>query len=74
MKDLWTWSKPLLKTNEIVVEGYQGFTFMKPGLICLKGGDLAQEIMESNTKPEVVDIHLLFQEEYFKEKYLLYVS
>jgi len=74
LKDLWTWSKPLLKTNEIVVEGYQGFTFMKPGLICLKGGALAQEIMESNTKPEVVDIHLLFEEEYFREKYLLYVA
>jgi 16S rRNA (guanine527-N7)-methyltransferase len=72
LKDLWHWAKPLLKINEIVVEGYQGFTFIKPGLICLKGGDLSQEIMESNTKPEMVDIHLLFQEEYFKEKYLLY--
>jgi 16S rRNA (guanine527-N7)-methyltransferase len=74
LKDLWTWARPLLKTNEIVVEGYQGFTFMKPGLICLKGGDLAQEIMESNTKPEVVDIHLLFDEDYFREKYLLFVA
>jgi len=73
LKDLWSWGRPLLKTNNIVVEGYQGFTFMKPGLICLKGGDLAQEIIESDTKPEVVDIHLLFQEDYFKEKYLLYV-
>jgi 16S rRNA (guanine527-N7)-methyltransferase len=74
LKDLWSWAKPLLNRKEIVVEGYQGFTFIKPGLICLKGGDLSQEIMESNTKPEIVDIHLLFQEEYFKEKYLLYVS
>lgn len=74
LKDLWAWAKPLLKMTNIVVEGYQGFTFIKPGLICLKGGDLAQEIMESDTKPEVVDIHLLFEEDYFKEKYLLYVG
>ena len=74
LKDLWNWTKSLLKTKEIIVEGYQGFTFIKPGLICLKGGDLSQEITESNTKPEVVDIHLLFPEDYFKEKYLLYIS
>ncbi|MFN2438896.1 MAG: 16S rRNA (guanine(527)-N(7))-methyltransferase RsmG [Chitinophagaceae bacterium] len=74
LKDLWNWASPLLKTKNIVVEGYQGFTFIKPGLICLKGGDLSQEIMGSNTNPEVVDIHLLFQEDYFKAKYLLYVS
>jgi len=74
LKDLWNWTSALLKTKKIVVEGYQGFTFIKPGLICLKGGDLSQEITESNTKPEVVDIHLLFPEDYFKEKYLLYIS
>jgi len=74
LKDLLNWTKSLLKTKEIIVEGYQGFTFIKPGLICLKGGDLSQEITESNTKPEVVDIHLLFPEDYFKEKYLLYIN
>ncbi len=74
LKDLWSWTRPLLKNKNVIVEGYQGFTFIKPGLICLKGGDLSQEIMESGTKPEVVDIHLLFQEHYFKEKYLLYVG
>jgi len=74
LKDLWCWTRPLLKNKNVIVEGYQGFTFIKPGLICLKGGDLSQEIMESGTKPEVVDIHLLFQEHYFKEKYLLYVG
>jgi 16S rRNA (guanine527-N7)-methyltransferase len=74
LKDLWSWAGPLLKTKNIVVEGYQGFTFIKPGLICLKGGDLSKEIMESDKKPEVVDIHLLFEEDYFREKYLLYVA
>ena len=74
LKDLWSWTRPLLKNKNVIVEGYQGFTFIKPGLICLKGGDLSKEIMESDKKPEVVDIHLLFEEDYFREKYLLYVS
>jgi 16S rRNA (guanine527-N7)-methyltransferase len=47
---------------------------VKPGLICLKGGDLAQEISESGTRPRVVEISTLFEEEYFKEKYMLYVT
>ena len=62
LKDLWFWSKPLLKKGA------------KPGgLICLKGGDLTQEIFESNCKPMVWGIEKLFSESYFKEKYLLQV-
>jgi 16S rRNA (guanine527-N7)-methyltransferase len=45
----------------------------KSGLICLKGGDLAQEISESGARPKMIEISNLFDEEYFKEKYLLYV-
>jgi 16S rRNA (guanine527-N7)-methyltransferase len=44
-----------------------------PGLICLKGGDLAAEIQESGTRPRVISIEDLFKEDFFKEKYLLYV-
>ena len=66
LKDLWKWSKPLLKkvspNNEHV-----------PGLICLKGGDLALEISESNCRPRVMEIYELFAEEFFKQKYTLYV-
>lgn len=65
--DLWKWSKPLLKT----AKGNQSY---KPGLICLKGGDLAQEISDSRLKPKMIEISTLFQEEYFNEKYLLYAS
>jgi 16S rRNA (guanine527-N7)-methyltransferase len=67
LKDLWRWSKPLLKkvrpdnTNDA------------PGLICLKGGDLAAEISESNCRPRVEEIYEIFNEDFFKEKYLLYV-
>ncbi len=66
LKELWTWAKPLLKKenkNEIV-----------NGLICLKGGDLHQEIFESGTRPKMMSVYEIFGEEYFKEKYILYVK
>ena len=44
-----------------------------PGLICLKGGDLTTEIHESGTRPRIMEISEIFQDEYFKMKYLLYV-
>src|SRR5688572_9280928 len=53
LKDLWGWSRPLLKTQQ---EG---------GLICLKGGDLAAEISESNTRPRLIEIKEIFKEEFF---------
>lgn len=45
----------------------------KPGLICLKGGDLAAEIHDSGTKPRIMEIADIFPEDFFKEKYLLFV-
>lgn len=66
LKELWKWAKPLLKTAPITGNQH-------PGLICLKGGDLAQEIQESNTRPRVMEISGIFEEPFFKEKYLLYV-
>jgi 16S rRNA (guanine527-N7)-methyltransferase len=68
LKDLWHWSKPLLKIKPTIQNE------IKPGLICLKGGDLAKEIQESLTKPGVVELSTLFKEAFFLEKYLLYVS
>ncbi|MBK9381867.1 MAG: 16S rRNA (guanine(527)-N(7))-methyltransferase RsmG [Chitinophagaceae bacterium] len=68
LKDLWTWSRPLLH-NKPRTEN----TSIKPGLICLKGGDLAKEIQESGTRPHMIEIKDLFPEDSFKEKYLLYV-
>ena len=43
------------------------------GLICLKGGDLSQEIVESGCKPFIWEIEKIFSEAFFKEKYLLYI-
>jgi len=68
LKTLWSWTYPLLKkkANE---------TQQNPhGLICLKGGELENEIAESGKKPQVWDIHTILKEEFFKEKYILYVK
>ena len=75
LKDLWRWSKPLLKNSSYVLPGSsEEEMIIKSGLICLKGGDLAQEISESGTKPKSLEISKLFEEDFFKEKYLLYVT
>ncbi len=71
LKDLWTWSRPLIRKNK--AEGAAGEDSLANGLICLKGGDLTLEIQESNTRPRLMNIHEIFQEEYFLEKYLVYV-
>ena len=63
LKDLWWWSKPLLKKAS------------KPsGLICLKGGDLAQEIFESGCKPRIWEIEKIFETPFFKDKFLLQIA
>ena len=66
MKELWRWSKPLIKKTKSENENTPN------GLICLKGGDLTQEIQESGCKPYVWDIDTLFPEDYFREKFMLY--
>lgn len=66
LKDLWQWSKPLLKlpvtSNQVI------------GLICLKGGNLNKEIAESGCNLQIYDINKLFEEEFFREKYILLVE
>ena len=78
LKDLWRWSKPLLKKSHAPFvqssESTSSSQLSPPGLICLKGGDLANEIHDSGTRPRVMEITDLFNEESFKMKYLLFVS
>ena len=75
LKDLWRWSKPLLKGSSYKTQGSsEEQILLKSGLICLKGGDLTQEILESGTKPKSIEITDLFDEEFFRGKYLLYVT
>ena len=65
LKDLWHWSKPLLRK-------YQKEDNQPNGLICLKGGDLTTEIHESGCKPFVWEMQRIFQEPYFEQKFMLY--
>jgi 16S rRNA (guanine527-N7)-methyltransferase len=64
LKDLWRWANPVLvkKTNQT------------NSLICLKGGDLHQEIFESGTRPKMMPIYDIFKEDYFKEKFIIQVK
>jgi len=78
LKDLWRWSRPLIKTKKTEVKVIEADketarNRFVPGLICLKGGDLNAEIQESGTRPHVWEIEQLFKEEFFKDKFLLYV-
>lgn len=64
--NLWTWAKPMIRKNR------RGE--FDNGLICLKGGDLHQEISDSLTKPMMWNLVDIFDEEIFKEKFMLYVK
>jgi 16S rRNA (guanine527-N7)-methyltransferase len=64
LKDLWYWSKPLLKKPNTSTSG----------LICLKGGDLTKEIFESGCKPRVWEVEKIFDEPFFKDKHMLQVN
>ena len=64
LKDLWHWSKTLIKKDKNAE--------LPNGLICLKGGDLSKEIFESGCKPFVWEVDKIFTEPYFKDKYILY--
>ncbi|MFL5740388.1 MAG: 16S rRNA (guanine(527)-N(7))-methyltransferase RsmG [Flavisolibacter sp.] len=75
LKELWNWSKPLLKQAQYAIHSTgKADRVLHSGLISLKGGDLSQEISESGARPTLIDISQIFEEEYFKEKYLLYVK
>ena len=70
LKDLWQWTHRLIRNNNEVKKHFMtpGSDELIPcGLICLKGGDLAQEISESMLRPRIWEIEKLFEEEYFKE-------
>ncbi len=66
IKDLWQWSRPFIKKGHDHEHAN--------GLICLKGGDLAQEISESQVRPHLLSIYDIFQEDFFQEKYLVHVA
>ncbi|HRP88784.1 MAG TPA: 16S rRNA (guanine(527)-N(7))-methyltransferase RsmG [Edaphocola sp.] len=66
LKTLWEWAKPIIKKGKT--------TDLANGLICLKGGDLNQEIVESNVRPSLWDLDDIFPGEGFEEKYVVWVG
>lgn len=65
LQTLWQWSRPLLDMKH---EPYYG-------LICLKGGDLAQEVHDVRLKVYQWEIHKkIFQNPWFENKYVLQVK
>ncbi len=67
LKDLWKWSRPLIRKNKQAGEDEPN------GLVCLKGGDLSAEVQESGCRPYALELNSFFEEEWFNEKFLLYV-
>lgn len=64
--DLWRWASPLIrKANKAEFSN---------GLICLKGGDLHEEISASGCRPMMWHLYDIFREDIFKEKFMLYVK
>ncbi len=47
---------------------------MLNGVICLKGGDVSDEVRPFGQRAEVLPISTWFDEEWFQEKYLIYVA
>jgi 16S rRNA (guanine527-N7)-methyltransferase len=66
LADLWKWIRPVLQ------KGRESDEFAN-GLLCLKGGDLKEEIRQSGLRPHLFPIYDIFPEEYFKEKFVVYV-
>lgn len=66
LKDLWRWCRPYIKKRKS--------TELANGLICLKGGDLAQEISESGLRPSLWPVDQLFPEPHFKDKYVVWAG
>ncbi len=74
LRDLWHWSLPILKAKGQGTPALAGDEKIYGGLICLKGGDLTEEIKTSGLNPYIWKIEELFQESFFEEKYVLLVK
>ena len=68
LADLWKWTSKNIRVGQKSDE-------LPNGLICLKGGDLTQEIADSGLKKiaQAWSVHDIFPEPSFEEKYLIYV-
>jgi len=68
LKDLWTWINPIIRRGQKSDE-------LPNGLICLKGGDLSNEINDTGLKRIVQawKVHDIFPEPSFEEKFVVYI-
>lgn len=74
LRDLWRWSLPIIKAKGQGQFAIADDEKIYGGLICLKGGDLTEEVKESGLHPMVWEIEKLFSEDFFRQKYILSVK
>jgi len=65
MKPFYQWVKNKIKPNS--------FNYMKNGILYLKGGDLTEELKESNKRYKLYDLSTYFEEEFFETKKVVYL-
>jgi 16S rRNA (guanine527-N7)-methyltransferase len=68
LNELWKWISPVVRRGQKSDE-------LPNGLICLKGGDLTEEIKHSGMQKVVQawSVHNIFPEPAFEEKYVVYL-
>jgi 16S rRNA (guanine527-N7)-methyltransferase len=64
--ELWGWIRNSLRKGRMSDE-------FANGLICLKGGDLEEEIKQSGLRPHLFPVIDIFDEPSFETKYVVYV-
>ena len=65
MPKIYGWAKDKIMKNKKGEDGN--------GLICLKGGDLTEELRPFRGKAEVISLADYFEEEYFNDKKAVYI-
>lgn len=51
----------------------KGFNDLKNGIVYIKGGDVLEEIMETEKKYQILELEALFKEEFFETKKVVYL-
>ena len=74
LRDLWRWSLPIIKAKGQGQFAIADDEKIYGGLICLKCGDVTEEVKESGLHPMVWEIEKLFSEDFFRQKYILSVK
>ena len=74
LKDLCKWSKTLLRTKIYTQSTYSKTGSSQSALICLKGGNLSEEINEAGCDAKIQEIYELFPEDYFRQKFIVYIQ